>query len=92
MYLNRKWIESGYEMAPRKKVVMALIFLYSLFNNSIPQCADFISKGHWRSSLLLGMNQLSKLITNVLNPDFTVGLVPANPLIGAARLPEVLRS
>ena len=40
--------------------------------------------------MLLRMKQLSKPVTNVFNPDFTVGLIPANPLIGAARLPEVL--
>ena len=49
-------------------------------------------RGHWRSSVLLRVKQLSKLITNVLNPDFTVGLIPANPSIGAARSPEVLKS
>lgn len=86
-WLNR----AGYEMATLR-VVTVLFFFYSVFNNPIPQCADFISQGHWRSILLLRMNRLNKLLTNILNPDFTVGFIPANPSVCTARLPEVLRS
>lgn len=77
---------------PQERSCNGINFSYTAFNNSIPQCGECISKGHWRSILLLRMIQLSKRITNVLNPDFTVGLILDNPLIGAARLPEVLRS
>lgn len=88
--LNRSRLWNGSEKKKSLKVVTAsfLLFCIQLFLS----VQTLSLRGHWRSSLLLRVKQLSKLITNVLNPDFTVGLIPANPSIGAARSPEVLKS
>lgn len=79
---------AGYEMNEKKKkqlkVENSIIFLMFCIQQ-LHSPTDFIPKGYWASFVFLRVNKHNELITNDLTPEFTAGLVGANPSNGCLR-------